>query len=192
MSALSLTDFKSITDGWTVGLKHLSLGSSGFCSLISGSFHLWIPSSGFRRVPWREKNCPRAWSLHSEGGTESNTTSEGLRQHFPPRELMSKNGADGMASLQSQGGRGASTVGSFYQGLWLPSLVNGHQLSQGTLSFLPWWMDTSLVRGPFHWVRDCGNTLTYFTCTQQSSSGMKVVLLKFTWSCLPWIHEETR
>ena len=47
---------------------------------------------------------------------------------------MSKNGADGMASLQSQGGRGASTVGSFYQGLWLPSLVNGHQLSQGTFS----------------------------------------------------------
>lgn len=39
-----------------------------------------------------------------------------------------------MASLQSQGGWGASTVGSFYQGLWLPSLVNRHQLSQGTLS----------------------------------------------------------
>ena len=39
-----------------------------------------------------------------------------------------------MASLQSQGGRGGSTVGSFCQGRWLSSLVNGQQLSQGTLS----------------------------------------------------------
>ena len=29
---------------------------------------------------------------------------------------------------------GAGTVGSVCQGRWLPSLVNGHQLSQGTLS----------------------------------------------------------
>ena len=53
---------------------------------------------------------------------------------FRPMSSCQQNGADRMASLQSQGGRGGSTVGSFCQGRWLPSLVNGQQLSQGTLS----------------------------------------------------------
>ena len=41
---------------------------------------------------------------------------------------------------------GAGTVGSFCQGRWLPSLVNGHQVSQKILSLsLGLWKHVELV-----------------------------------------------
>ena len=52
-----------------------------------------------------------------------------------------------MANPQCQGGQEwHSTVGDFCQGHWPPSLVNGHQVSQGTLSLsLGLWKYVELV-----------------------------------------------
>ena len=119
---------------------------------------MWrIPSSGFKRVPWREKNCPRAWSLHSGGGTESNTTLEGLRQHFPPHELMSTKWGwpDGQSSKSRwSGGQHCGVFLSgplaFFLGEWTAAQSGDPFTGSGTVEIH--WL-TSLVHSshPLGW-----------------------------------------
>ena len=63
---------------------------------------------------------------------------------LPPVSSRQQNGADGMASRQYPVVRGGTPR-------W--------EISVRAAGLLPWWTDTRSVKGPFHWVWDCGNNV---------------------------------